>query len=118
MPWARMDFRWRSFNGWLLDQLPKASNHGADFNSLLDFLCQKAEQGIGYGVVAEVEVFQMDMMPGMADILEEIDELVMAGHQQFHFIVISDGGAHFLQVIHDNGIACCLRPGIPNRKNE
>ena len=42
----------------------------------------------------------MDMMPGMADILEEIDELVMAGHQQFHFIVISDGGAHFLQVIH------------------
>lgn len=58
----------------------------------------------------------MDMMPGMADILEEIDELVMAGHQQFHFIVISDGGAHFLQVIHDNGIACCLRPGIPNRK--
>ena len=67
---------------------------------------------------AEVEVFQMDMMPGMADILEEIDELVMAGHQQFHFIVISDGGAHFLQIIHDNGIACCLRPGIPNRKNE
>jgi len=50
--------------------------------------------------------------------IEEIDELVMAGHQQFHFIVISDGGAHFLQVIHDNGIACCLRPGIPNRKNE
>ena len=107
------------FLQWLVvGPVAEGIEHGADFNSLLDFLCQKAEQGIGYGVVAEVEVFQMDMMPGMADILEEIDELVMAGHQQFHFIVISDGGAHFLQVIHDNGIACCLRPGIPNRKNE
>lgn len=81
-----------AFFQWLVvGPVAEGIEHGADFNSLLGFLCQKAEQGIGYGVVAEVEVFQMDMMPGMADILEEIDELVMAGHQQFHFIVISDG---------------------------
>ena len=46
-------------NGWLLDQLPKASDI-ARTSTLLDFLCQKAEQGSSYGVVAEVEVFQMD----------------------------------------------------------
>lgn len=70
------------FLQWLVvGPVTEGIEHGADFNPFLDLLCQKAEQGIGYGVVAEIEIFQMDMMPGMADILEEVDELVMTGHQ-------------------------------------
>ncbi len=75
------EFQMAFFQWLVVGPVAESIKHGADFNPFLDLLCQKAEQGIGYGVVAEVEVFQMDMVPGMADILEEVNELVMTGHQ-------------------------------------
>ena len=44
------------FLQWLVvGPVTEGIEHGADFNPFLDLLCQKAEQGIGYGVVAEIE---------------------------------------------------------------
>ena len=60
----------------------------------------------------------MYVVLGLADILEEIDELVATGHQQFYFVIVSDGGSHLLQVVHNDRVACYLCPDITNGKDE
>ena len=58
------------------------------------------------------------MMPGMADILEEIDELDHGRSSAISLhCYMSDRGAHFLQVIHtmESLVACALAFPIEKR---
>ena len=72
--------------------------HGAYFHSFLYLFGQQVEQGIGNGVVAEVEVFQVYVVARLADFLKQVCKLVVPVHQQFHFVVVSGRIPHLLQV--------------------
>ena len=76
--------------------------HLHPFGSLLG---QQVEQGVGDGVVAEVEIFQMDVVACAADGFEQVDELVVSVHQQFHPVVAGHGDSHVLQALHDGAVA-------------
>jgi len=41
--------------------------HGSYFHAFFHFFGQQVEQRIGYRVIAEIEIFQMDVVFGVAD---------------------------------------------------
>ena len=59
---------------------------------------------MGYGVIAEVEVLQVDMVSGLANGLKEVNELVVTVEEQFHPIVGCDGNLHASHIFHHHGI--------------
>ena len=87
----------------------KGVEQGTHFHAFGRFLGQQVEQGVGDGVVAEVEIFQMDVMSGTANGFEQVGELVMPVHQQFYFVVVGQWGTHLFQPVHDDAVAGALR---------
>ena len=93
--------------------------HGAHFHSLGSFLGQQVEKGVSDGVVAEVEVFQVDMVARLADGAEQVGELLLSAHQQLHAVVACHGDAFFTQVIHHLRISRQrLRPDAGGEEEE
>ena len=80
-----------------------------DLNALAAFLAEQVEEQKGYGVVAEVEVLQMDAFPGLPDGLEHIVELLLPAHQQVNIITLGKLPAVCLHLLTEYLVAgLCL----------
>ena len=64
--------------------------HGPYFHTLLTLLAQDIEKQRGNGVIAEVEVFQMDAAACLADVLEHTFKFFLARHDEADFIALCD----------------------------
>ena len=51
-------------------------------------LRQQVNQGVGDGVIAEIEVFQMNAFLGLTDGLEQVVKFLLAVHQQCDRVVV------------------------------
>ena len=60
------------------------------FHSLAGFLCEYVEEQRGYGVVAEVEVFQVYAASCLADGFEHVVEFLLSAHKQRHGVVVGE----------------------------
>ena len=74
-------------------------------HAFLPFLSQDIKEQRGNGVIAEVEVFQMDTAPGLSDGLEHIRKLILARHQQFDLVALGEMHPLSLHLTYDEGIA-------------
>ena len=81
---------------------------GTYFHAFLHLLGQQVEQGVGDGVVAEVEVFQVYMMACPADGVEQVGKFIPSRSKQFHAVVARHGDACRAQVVHHQRVARCL----------
>ena len=62
-------------------QVAESIEKCAHFHTFFYLLGQQAKEGTGDGVVAEVEVLQMNVVACASDSFEQIGELVFAAHQ-------------------------------------
>ena len=90
--------------------------YGTNLDTLAGFLCEKVEKGIGYGVVAEVEVFEMHAMPRLTDSSEHILEFLRTIGEKCYAIVMRECHTLFPHYINDEGVGereCGLSPRPP-----
>ena len=66
---------------------------GPHLNAFGGFHCENVEQEVGDGVVAEIEVFEMDALLGLTNGSKHIVELFLSAHQQGDGIVVRKGDA-------------------------
>ncbi len=88
---------------------------GSHFHALGRLHTQKVEQLGRNGVVAEVEVFEVNAAAGLPDGFEHVVKLGLSGGEQRHAVVVTEGYAVILKYLHDGRIAsvyckiACLR---------
>ena len=85
--------------------IAKAVEHGPDLDAFLAFLPENVEEQRCDGVIAEVEVFQVNAALGLSDGLEHIRELVFARHEQFDVVALCEVHAEVLHLVDDEGVA-------------
>ena len=68
--------------------IAKAVEHRPDLHPFLAFFPEDIKEQRGDGVIAEIEIFQMDTALGLSDGLEHICEFVLARHQQFDGVAL------------------------------
>ena len=69
------------FKRFIVRPVAERIEHGPYFHAFFYLFGQQVEQRIGYRVIAEIEVFQMDVMFGVAYFFEEVKELLPSAHQ-------------------------------------
>ena len=85
-------------DGLVVGEVAKGIIHRTDLHTLTDFFCQEVEEQVGDGVVAEIEVFQMDERLGFSHCLEEVLELVVTTLEQADAVAVGESeasGSHF-----------------------
>ena len=93
--------------------------HGAHSHTLFHLLTQNVEGQIGNGVVAEVEVFQIDVALRLTEIVEQVFELVVPVEEEFHMIMRRDIHPHFCEVLlHQRTALGVLRHSVQPPKCE
>ena len=79
-----------ALQGLVVRGISKSVVECSDFHTLFRFLCQQVEQSACNGIVAEVEVFQMNAAPRLADGLEHVVELLLTTRQKHHRVVVRE----------------------------
>ena len=74
-------------------------------DTLFHFFAEQVEQCIGYGVVTEIEIFQMNVILRSADGFEQVFKFLPPAFDKFHLIVVSDRDVRVLEELHDKGVA-------------
>ena len=80
-------FEMSLFKRFIVRPVAERIKHGPYFHAFFHLLGQQIEKRIGYRVIAEIEVFQMNVMFGVAYFFEEIQKLLPSAHQKLYFIV-------------------------------
>lgn len=68
--------------------------------SFFGFLAEKCEKASGDGIVAEVEIFEMDAAAGLPDGCKEVVELLLSGSEQGHGVVMGERHTVMAQSFH------------------
>ena len=98
--------------GLVVGVVAKTVEHGAHLDTLLALLAQNVEKERGNGVVAEIEILQVDAALSLTDGLEHIVELLLTREQQRHTIVVRETDITLAQGLNDE------RVGGLSRANE
>ena len=73
---------------WLIvGVITETIKQGSYLYTFLALLSENVKEARGDGIVAEVEVFQVNAALCLPNGLEHIGELILAGHQQLHMVV-------------------------------
>ena len=78
--------------------------YGTYLYALAGFFCKEVEECICYGVVAEIEVFEMHAMPRLSDSCEHILKLLRTICEECYAIVVGECHALFPHYIDDEGV--------------
>ena len=90
--------------------IAEAVEHGTHLHAFFGFLPQQVEQQHGDGVVAEIEVFQVDAALGLTDGTEHVVELLLSGQKQGDAVVVRETDVLLPQRLYYQRVAG-LRPG-------
>jgi hypothetical protein len=90
--------------GLVVGIVAKAIEHGANLDTFLALLAQDVEKERGYGVVAEIEIFQVDAALGLTDGSEHIVKLLLSGEQQRDAVVVGEADVALAQRLYDERI--------------
>ena len=83
----------------------EAVEEGTYLHTFLPFLPEDIEEQAGDGVVAEVEVFQVDTALGLADRLEHVGKLITARHEQADTVPLCEDDTLAAHFRHQKGVA-------------
>ena len=88
--------------------------------ALCRLLGQQVEEQHGDGVVAEVEILQVDAAARFADGLEHVVELLLSADEQSDAVVMGEGHPFLPQLFHDDGVGrrLCHRLSQRRRANQ
>ena len=90
---------------------------GPHLNAFLCLCSQMAYQFLVDGVVAEVEIFQVNARACLVNCLEQVVELLLSGRQQGDRIVMRKTHPFFTELIDEQGVSSCFRRCMSPRNN-
>ena len=104
--------------GLVVGVVAEAVEHCPDLDALASFLTQEVEEHGGDAVVAEVEVFKVDAMAGLAYGLEHVVELLLSGHEERHAVVVGEANAALFHLPAEQGVGGLGTPGTRGKTEE
>ena len=81
----------------------------SDFNAFAAFLTQDVKKQEGNGVIAEVEVLQMNAAAGLPYGFEHIIEFLLTAHEQLDTVAFGEAYAVLLHLLAEDSITRLLR---------
>ena len=88
---SRICFQMPFLEWFVVRPVTECIEHRPYFDTFLHFFAQQVEQCIGYGVIAKIKIFQMNVVFCPTDGFEQVLKFFPSAFDKFHLIIIGYG---------------------------